>query len=164
MDLRSVGNWTWYSESNQWSLDFNNRLGQLLRVRLDDFVLSLGELRHSQNFPSTPTDGQRIKITGMYGFGDDYRWSAYIHGEDGRHYFLKKFDTSLVQLKGASAPDRLIEDIDQIPFESEGPMPKSLTHQDNFKGTSSDEMGKSQPPTISITDQDSAAILASIAD
>lgn len=163
-DLRTVGIWTWYGESKRWSLDFNNKLGQLLRIKLDDFVLSLNEIRHGQSLTLTPTDGQRIEISGMYGFGDDYRWFAYIHGEDGRHYFFRKFDAALVQFKGASVPERRVEDIDEIPFESEGPVPGASTHQATTRGSSPDLMGKSQPPTVSIRDEDAAAIFASVAD
>lgn len=164
IDLRSIGTWTWYGAANQWSLDFNNRLGQLLGVKLDDFVQSLKELKGGQDFPNVPTDGKRIDISGMYGIGNDYRWYAYVHGEDGRHYFVKKFDAVLAQLRGSDPPVRQADEIDLIPFEAEGQIPSATTHPVAALVSDPDEVGASRKPTISIADENVAAVFAKHVD
>lgn len=164
VDPRALGTWTWYGNANQWSIEFNNRLGQLLGLKLDDFVQGLKELRHGQEFSATPIDGQRIDISGMYGIGDDYRWYAYVHGEDGRHYFFRKFDNALARQKGINPPQRQADEIDLIPFEANGPVPSGSTHRPEALATSPDQVGENEKPTIYSDDEDMAEFLARIAD
>ena len=164
LDLRTVGTWEWHDQLNQWHLSFNNQLGRIIRVRVDDFVLSLKEIKHGDTFPPVPTDGQRIDISGFYGFGDDYRWYASVHGPDGRRYFFQKFDAALARLTGGTPLKRSDEEVDLIPFEADGGVPDLPTHRPEARVGSPDQAGASKRPRISISDEDSAAVLSMIAD
>jgi hypothetical protein len=161
-DARSFGTWNWYGDEACWHLSLNNQLSRKIGVRIMDFVFSIQELHHSQHFPENPTDGKRIMISGMQGFGDDYRWYATVHGMDGRHYFFQKTDASLSAIKRIKFTPRQEDEIDKIPFQAEGDIPNSSTHRRDALVTEDDPQGRSQAPTLTLAETDFLAPFADL--
>jgi hypothetical protein len=157
----SYGTWTWSGEQQEWSLSFSNRLASMLRMSLTQLVYQIKELDWDQKFSTEPVDGERIRIRGMQGFGDDYRWYAYIHGLDGRHYFFEKFDRAWASQAGTNFYLREALEIDSIPFESDDELPDAPTHRLDALVSESDEGGMSEAPTVSLAD---SAWLAEFSD
>jgi hypothetical protein len=133
-------------------------------MTLDEFTHLVREIRTDQDFPQLPTPGKRIRISGMQGFGDDYRWYATIHGLDGRRYFFEKADQIVGNNLGIASPSRPHSEIDEIPFETDDELPDSPTHPPHAHVNEQDDEGASESPTISITDENAAAVLSLIAD
>lgn len=133
-------------------------------MSLIEFTRQIDELHHSQDFPQLPTPGKRIRISGMQGFGDDYRWYATIHGLDGRRYFFEKADKVVSQHLGTRLQPRLEAEIDMIPFESDDELPDSPTHLPQAHVNERDQEGASQAPAIDLADENAAAVLSLLAD
>ena len=101
-------------------------------MTLIDFTSRISEIAPSEDFPKLPTPGKRIRVSGMQGFGDDYRWFVTIHGLDGRRYFFEKADNIVGKHLGFATAPRPHSEIDTIPFETD------------------DELGRRHPFTVAM--------------
>lgn len=162
INARSFGTWVWLGDDDCWHLNFNNQLSRLIGMEIQDLVMNIQELHHSQEFPSRPTDGKRIQISGMQGWGNDYRWYATVHGVDGRHYFFQKADASIGAIKRIKFAVRQEDEINKIPFEAEGDIPDSPTHRRDALVTEEDPQGRSQAPILTLAETDFFAPFADL--
>jgi hypothetical protein len=164
ISARSFGTWRWYGDDNTWSISFNNQLFRTIQMSVQHLAMGISEIDRDRNFPDTPTTGKRIQISGMQGFGDDYRWFAYIHGADGRQYFYQKVDALISARQRVKFEARDIDEINRVPYEADGEIPDSSTHRKDAIVSDSDTQGRSESPTMSVTDESFAAIFAPMAD
>lgn len=162
INARSFGTWVWYGDEARWHLSLNNQLSEIIGIRIMDLVMDIQELDHSQKFPENPTDGKRIMISGMQGFGNDYRWYATVHGVDGRHYFFQKADASIGAIKRIKFALRQEDEVDKIPFEADRDIPDLPTHRRDSLVTEDDQQGRSEAPTLSLADSDFLAPFADL--
>ena len=164
VSARSFGTWRWYDDDSSWHLSINNRLSAHIRMTLIDFTSRISEIAPSEDFPKLPTPGKRIRVSGMQGFGDDYRWFVTIHGLDGRRYFFEKVDNIVGKHLGFATAPRPHSEIDTIPFETDDELPDSPTHPPQAHVNEPDEEGASERPTVSLSDENAAAVLSLLAD
>ena len=163
MSARSFGTWRWYGEDSTWRLSLNNQLES--EISLTKFTGQIRELPNDEHeFPEIPTPGKRITTSGMFGFGDDYRWFVSIHGLDGRRYFFERAARVLSQNHLVTLQSLDDSEIDSIPFQSDDILPDSPTHPVQSHVSENDPQGSSEAPTVSIADESSAGFLAQFTD
>jgi hypothetical protein len=160
INAREFGTWDWWGDDNEWKISFNNRLSQTIGMSVDHLAWSIGEHDQYTDFPANPTDGKRIKISGMAAPGDDYRWYATIQGGDGRHYFFHKIDALLSVSQRVKYEPRDPDEINRIPFEAFGHIPDSPMHRQDALVSDSDPMGRSESPVLELTDMEYMAPFA----
>lgn len=164
ISARLFGTWRWYGDDSSWRLSINNRLSGFIRMSLVDFTHRIREVQPYDTFPELPIPGKRIRISGMQGLGDDYRWFVSVHGLDGRRYFFEKADEIVSQRLTVRFQQRLEAEIDAIPFQSDDELPDSPTHPTQAHVNEQDQEGASQTPPVDLADENAAAVLSLLAD
>jgi hypothetical protein len=166
INARLFGTWRWDGNVNTWTISFNNQLSRTIQMSVQHLAMGIGEIDYSETFPdtATATTGKRIKIRGMYGFGDDYRWYADIHGVDGRHYFFQEIDSLISANQRIRFEMRDADEVNSVPFEADGDVPDLPTHRHSALVSESDPQGRSESPTMSLMDEDFAEFLAPFVD